>query len=71
VEKLGYKSLRLEAPEVDQLINLYQTGQSIHDILSRLGLSQNHQPNNQIGFFRTVTVLNFNPRFGETLEELV
>jgi len=34
VEKLGYKKSKGWAPEVDQLINLYQTGQSIHDILS-------------------------------------
>ncbi len=34
VEKLGYKKSKGWAPEVDQLINLYQTGQSIHEILS-------------------------------------
>ncbi|MES2418865.1 MAG: altronate dehydratase family protein [Bacteroidota bacterium] len=33
VEKLGYKKTKDWMPEVDQLINLYQTGQSIHDIL--------------------------------------
>ncbi len=34
VEKLGYKKSKGWAPEVDQLINLYQTGQSVQDILS-------------------------------------
>jgi altronate hydrolase len=34
VEKLGYKKAKGWAPEVDQLINLYQTGKSVHDILS-------------------------------------
>lgn len=34
VEKLGYKKSKGWAPEVDQLIDLYQTGQSVHDILS-------------------------------------
>ncbi|MES2653321.1 MAG: altronate dehydratase family protein [Bacteroidota bacterium] len=34
VEKLGYKKSKGWAPEVDQLINLYQTGQSIQEILS-------------------------------------
>jgi len=33
VEKLGYKKSKGWAPEVEQLINLYQTGQSVHDIL--------------------------------------
>lgn len=34
VEKLGYKKAKGWASEVDELINLYQTGQSVHDILA-------------------------------------
>ncbi|WP_316767758.1 altronate dehydratase family protein [Pedobacter frigiditerrae] len=34
VEKLGYKKAKGWAPEVDQLIGLYQTGKSVHDILA-------------------------------------
>ncbi|HTM98263.1 MAG TPA: altronate dehydratase family protein [Pedobacter sp.] len=34
VEKLGYKKAKGWATEVDQLIGLYQTGQSTHDILA-------------------------------------
>ena len=34
VEKLGYKKSKGWAREVDQLINLYETGQSIHSILA-------------------------------------
>jgi len=42
VEKLGYKKAKGWAPEVDQLISLYQTGQSVHDILAT---EFNHNPN--------------------------
>lgn len=34
VEKLGYKKTKGWAPEVDQLIDLYKTGQSVQEILS-------------------------------------
>lgn len=58
VDKLGYKKAKGWATEVDQLINLYQTGQSVNDILSvEFEPKAAHKPTNRV--FQNIDGIKF------------
>ncbi len=58
VEKLGYKKAKGWAPEVDQLIGLYKTGQSVSDILET-EFEQSNAPKTTDRVFANVDGIKF------------